>query len=175
LVEVAQPDGSFVTGGGQITPVTSGGTYAATSGSPLQFALNVKYLKNQKNLQGHVDAIFVSNGKTYEISTNALQSLGIVLQTPAGSTCAGPPSLTCFGLANIASKATLTDITNPNNPIQLGGNQTLNVTLTDKGNPGSSDSIGITLWNGNTLLFSSEWTGSKTMEDTLSGGNLVVH
>jgi hypothetical protein len=83
--------------------------------------------------------------------------------------------LTCFGLANIASKATLTDITNPNNPIQLGGNQTLNVTLTDKGNPGSSDSIGITLWNGNTLLFSSEWTGSKTMEDTLSGGNLVVH
>jgi hypothetical protein len=49
------------------------------------------------------------------------------------------------------------------------------MTLTDKGEPGSSDSIGFTLWNGNTLLFSSEWTGSKTDEKRLDGGNLVVH
>jgi hypothetical protein len=32
-----------------------------------------------------------------------------------------------------------------------------------------------TLYNGNTLLFSSNWDGAKTVESTLGGGNLVVH
>lgn len=78
-------------------------------------------------------------------------------------------------MVNFASKATITDITDPNHPIVLAGDLTLDVTLTDKGTPGSSDSIGLTLWSGTTLSFSSEWTGSKTVEDLLSGGNLVVH
>ena len=47
--------------------------------------------------------------------------------------------------------------------------------MTDKGEPGSSDSIGVTLWNVNTLLFSSEWNGAKTLEKVVQGGNLVVH
>ncbi len=47
--------------------------------------------------------------------------------------------------------------------------------MTDKGEPGSNDTIGITLWNGNTLVFSSEWTGAKTLEKQIDGGNLVVH
>jgi hypothetical protein len=47
--------------------------------------------------------------------------------------------------------------------------------LTDKGEPGLSDSIGITVYNGNTLLFSSNWNGATTVESTLGGGNLVVH
>ena len=46
--------------------------------------------------------------------------------------------------------------------------------MTDKGEPGSSDSIGITLWNNNGgLWFSSNWSG-KTVEQVLGGGNLVV-
>jgi hypothetical protein len=49
------------------------------------------------------------------------------------------------------------------------------VTLTDKGEPGSSDTIGVTLWNGSNLVLSSEWKGSKTDESLLKGGNLVVH
>ena len=36
--------------------------------------------------------------------------------------------------------------------------------MTDKGEPGSNDTIGITLWDGSTLLFSSEWNGAKTLE-----------
>jgi hypothetical protein len=48
------------------------------------------------------------------------------------------------------------------------------MTMTDKGDPGSSDTIGISLWNGNTLLFSSEWSGSKTLEKILGGGSLVT-
>jgi hypothetical protein len=87
----------------------------------------------------------------------------------------GPPSSTCFGLADFRSKATLTEVTDPLNPISLGGNLALQITLTDKGEPGSSDSIGFTLWNGKTLLFSSQWSGSKTDEKRIDGGNLVVH
>ena len=49
------------------------------------------------------------------------------------------------------------------------------MTMTDKGEPGSSDTLGVTLWDGSTLLFSSEWTGSQTLEMLLGGGNLAVH
>jgi hypothetical protein len=48
------------------------------------------------------------------------------------------------------------------------------MTLTDKGEPGSSDMIGFTLWDGNTLLYSSNWSGAKTNEQILAGGNTQV-
>src|SRR5262249_57733519 len=77
------------------------------------------------------------------------------------------------------SKETLTDITNPLNPISLGGNLNLQVTMTDAGEPGNNDSIGISLWNGSTLLFSSKWNGAQTVEQLLNtgngNGNLVAH
>lgn len=175
LVEVANPDGSFITGAGYRTAGTSAGTYAAPSGSREQFAFNVHYLKNMKNLQGHANVIFTSGGRTYKIASNAIDSLGTSLVTPTGATCSGPPSATCLGIANFRSKATLTDITNPTSPVLVAGNLSLQISMTDRGEPGSADSIGISLYNGNTLLFSSEWTGAKTAEGTLNGGNLAVH
>ena len=45
------------------------------------------------------------------------------------------------------------------------------MTLTDAGEPGNSDSIGFTLWNGNQLVFSSNWTGTATAEQKLNPGN----
>jgi hypothetical protein len=176
VVEVTQPDGSFITGGGYIVIGSSGGIYKADPGSLTHFGFNVKYNgKNLKNLQGHANIKFFAEGKIYQIKSTAIDSLGIALKNSGGGSCAGPPSSICFGLADFRSKATLTDVTDPLNPISLGGNLALQMTLTDKGEPGSNDSIGVTLWNGNTLLFSSEWTGSKTDEKTLGGGNLVVH
>ena len=47
--------------------------------------------------------------------------------------------------------------------------------MTDRGEPGSSDEIGITLWNKDGgLYFSSSWDGTQTKKKTLKGGNLVV-
>jgi hypothetical protein len=176
LVEVSQPDGSFITGGGKILIGLSRGAYAADPGSRMNFGFNVKYNgKNMKNLQGHANIQFSAGGRTYQIKSTAIDSLGIALKTGGGGACAGPPSATCFGLADFRSKANLIDVTNPLSPIALGGNLALQVTLTDKGEPGASDSIGISLWNGNTLVFSSQWTGAQTSETTLNGGNLVVH
>ena len=66
LVEVAEPDGSFITGGGYLTIGNSGGTYQADSGSNMNFGFNGKY-KNQKNFQGHVNIIF---RKARSVKTN---------------------------------------------------------------------------------------------------------
>jgi hypothetical protein len=173
IVEVAQPDGSFITGGGYLTIDKSEGTYKADAGSKTNFGFNVKY-KNQKNLQGHVNISFRKDGHTYQIKSTALESLGIVLKKSNRQACSGPPSSTCYGIADFRAKANLTDVTNPQAPIALGGNLTLQMTMTDKGDPGSSDTIGISLWDGNTLLFSSEWNGSKTLEKILGGGSLVT-
>jgi hypothetical protein len=77
--------------------------------------------------------------------------------------------------AVFVSKANLTDITNPLSPISYGGNLKLQVNMTDKGEPGSNDQIAISLWDGSTLLYSSNWVGSSTSEMLLGGGNLLVH
>jgi hypothetical protein len=47
--------------------------------------------------------------------------------------------------------------------------------MTDKGEPGGYDTIGITLWNkSGGLWFASTWDGTKTLEQLLGGGNLAV-
>jgi hypothetical protein len=143
----------------------------------MNYGLNVKYSKGKNpNPQGHVNIILRKGGRTYQIKSNSIDTFGTSLRVNGGSTtCAGPPGGSCWGLAEFRSKANLNDVTNPHDPQSLGGNLTLHVTLTDKGEPGSNDSIAVTLWSGNTLLFSSEWNGAKTLEKVIAGGNLVVH
>lgn len=175
IVEVAEANGSFVTGGGYLAIDKSAGLYPAETGSKMNFGFNVNY-KNAKNIQGHVNILFRSGGRTYQIKSTAIDSLGIALKKSTGNgVCSGPPSATCFGVADFRSKANLTDVTDPLAPVSLGGNLTLQMTMTDEGDPGSADTLGITLWDANKLVFSSEWRGSKTVEQTLAGGNLVVH
>ena len=176
VVEVTDQDGSFITGGGYLVIGLSGGTYTADPDSLAHFAFNVKYNGHNLNkLKGHANIRFTAGGKIYQNKSTALDSLGIIQRTGSGASCAGAPSSTCFGLADFRSRANLTDITDPNNPISLGGNLALQITMTDKGEPGSNDSIGMTLWNGPKLLFSSEWNGANMVEKTLDGGNLVIH
>jgi hypothetical protein len=78
--------------------------------------------------------------------------------------------------AVFTSKASVTDITDPLAPISLGGGHSFQMKLTDKGEPGKTDTIGITLYaNGSgALLFSSNWNGTSTIEQLLGGGNLQV-
>ena len=120
VVEVAQPNGSFITGGGYLTIGKSGGTYQAGSGSKINFGFNVTY-KNMKSFQGHANIIFRQSGHTYQIKSTAIDSLGIALKSSnGGQACSGPPSSTCYGIVNFRSKANLIDITNPLAPVSLG-------------------------------------------------------
>jgi hypothetical protein len=108
LVEVASPDGSFITGGGYLRPARSAGTYPANPGSETDFAFNVKYGKNLKSLSGHATVHLRSGGRTYEIRSTALESLGL-------SSTGG------IGRADLRSKANLLDITDPANPTSVAG------------------------------------------------------
>ena len=101
---------------------------------------------------------------TYQIKGNAIKSLGVDIADEENKR------------AEFMTKANLKDITDPLNPVDLEGNHTLSVDMTDRGEPGEFDSIGITLTNSSgILLYSSNWIGISTDEMELSGGNLVVH
>lgn len=172
VVEVAQPDGNFITGGGYLTMTNSAGTYAATTGSRMNFGFNVKYTKgNKPQPQGHVNVIVRVGTRVYQIKSTSIDFLSLGF----AQACSGPPSSTCWGISTFESKANLSDVTNPASPSSLGGGFKLVIALTDKGEPGSSDSFSVQLSNSSQLLFSSSWTGTKTAEQVISGGNLVVH
>jgi hypothetical protein len=166
VVTVSKPlSTNFITGGGYIILSDSAGKYAGDAGTHANFGFNVKYNKGGKNLQGSVNVVFrlTLNGtlRTYQIKGNALTSLQVNVAT---------------GKATLFCKANLKDITDPFNPIPIEGNGILKLTMVDKGEPGRSDSIGITYWdNSGALWFSSNWNGTMTVEQLLKGGNLVVH
>lgn len=166
VVTVARPDGDFITGGGYLVNQSSAGTYAGDQGLRTNFGFNVKYNRRLTHLRGHFNGIVrQEDGTVLQIKSNATRSLVVF------------PDLGLDGGATFVSKANLTDVTDPDQPEgnPIAGNLTLIVTMTDNGEPGSSDTIGFTLWDGNELLFSSHWDGSQTLEQLIDGGNLAVH
>ena len=142
----------------QLLLSSSSGLKPGTPGSKSNFGFNVKYNKSGTNLQGSVNIIVRSGGQVYQIKGNAISSLGV----------AKPK-------ANFTGKASIQDITNPLSPVAVDGNATLQLWMTDNGEPGSMDTLGIQVLNksGGTW-FSSNWSGTKTVEQALGGGNLSV-
>jgi len=169
VITVYKPTGDFITGGGYVIPNQSAGTYATNAaGLKTNFGFNVKFNKKATSLQGNMNFIIrrVVSGvvRSYQIKSNSMTSLGVDATNPNMQT------------AVFVSKANLTDITNPLAPISLGGNLRLEVNMIDRGEPGSSDEIGIQLTTtSNTLLYSSNWVVNNTVQISLDGGNLVVH
>jgi hypothetical protein len=174
VVTIYKNTGDFITGGGYlIEPETSGGVYDPEPGTKTNFGFNVKFNKKGTSLQGKLTVIFrhmndAGELRTYQIKTNSMTSLGVVNYNE--------PSC---DIAAFNSKATLKDVTDPLYPISLGGNLDLNVTMTDCGEPGTTDAIGVTLWGpanqGYPLWLSTSWVNYQTVEEVIDGGNLVVH
>ena len=166
VITIYKPLGDFVTGGGHTIVQSSAGSYAATTGTKMNFGLNVKYNKTGKNVQGNVNMIFrkVVAGVTrvYQIKSNATNSLGT-----SGST--GNRS------AQFTAKANLMDITDVLNPIAIVGGADLQVSLSDKGEPGTNDEIGVTLTSGGVMFFSSNWVVNTTVKQVISGGNININ
>jgi hypothetical protein len=167
VVTVSKPIGTnFITGGGYLVLTDkSAGQYAGGEGLKTNFGFNVKYNKSGKNLQGKVNLIIrAADGKVYQIKANSMDTLTVNNANPLART------------AVFTSKASVTDITNPLAPVSLGGGHSFQMKLTDNGEPGKTDTIGITLYanNSGALLFSSNWNGTDTIEQLLDGGNLQV-
>lgn len=163
IITVYLPSGDFITGGGNIKPTSSFGLYDSDPGTKTNFGFNIKFNKTGKNLQGKMNFIWRSDGRIYQAKSNATLSLGV--------NAFNEDKL----LAEFTSKCNVKDISDPLYPIDLGGNKIMQVTLTDRGEPGYNDQIGFTLWDDNILLYSSSWNGLQTDEMLLNGGNLVIH
>jgi hypothetical protein len=162
VVNVSKPlTESFITGGGYLSLTAASGQVGPRPGSRNNFGFNVKYNKSGTNLQGAVNIIVRStDGKVYQIKSNRINSI-----TTSPTT----------GLATFNGQASIQDITNPTAPIAVDGGATLQLSMTDKGEPGSADLIGITVWNkAGGVYFASNWNGTKAIEQTIAGGNLRV-
>jgi hypothetical protein len=169
VVNVSKPVGNLITGGGYLINQTSSGLYPGEAGKKTNFGFNVKYNKSNTNLQGNINVIIRNGGRVYQIKGNSMTSLVVNPAYCAGATQTSP----CYAIYN--GKASIQDITNPLAPIAIDGNATLQVTLTDKGEPSVLDSIAITVWNkSGGMWFSSQWDGVKSVEQLIAGGNLVV-
>ncbi len=141
------------------------GLLAGTDGLKNNFGFVVKYNRKMTNLQGNLNTIVRRmEGDVlhlYKIKSNAMTSLAVTGNT-----------------ATFTGKATIQDITDPMNVLPVAGNCILQFTLTDKGEPGFDDMISITVWKGGGgLWFTTFWddVALKPAEQTIDGGNLVVH
>ncbi|MDQ3049530.1 MAG: M12 family metallo-peptidase [Bacteroidota bacterium] len=167
LVNVSKPLSNFVTGGGYIILSNSGGQIAGDAGSKSNYGFNTKFNRQGSNLQGNVNIIIKKTVsgvvRTYRIKSNVFTSLGIQTETWGGK-------------STINSKAIAQDITDPNNTISLFGNGSMQIKFTDRGEPGTSDSIAITIWKKDGgLWYSSNWNSTTTVEQVIAGGNLKIN
>ena len=187
VIEIDDPEGSDLTGAGSIVAGPSGGAYAADASSTVGFAVSVKYKVREKNdkdskdgkdpkpPKGRIEVRFRSHGKAYVIRSRDLGLLGVSEETPAGKECHGRTPK-CVGRSDMRWTSSVIDVSKPRRPVTLATNLALQVTVSDKGDRrGSGDSIGITLWNGDALLFSSAWTGAQTLEQVLMTGKITVN
>ncbi len=142
----------FATGGGYLTMLTSGGLKPGTPGSLNTFGFGVKYSGAGSKPSGHFHTMIRSGGAVYAIKGTTFTSVAV-----SGNRA------TLRGVANIYTVTTGSTL--------LDTAATFEVTLTDNGEPGTADSIAITIRNSAGLVwFSSNLAG----EQTLTAGNVKL-
>jgi hypothetical protein len=167
MVAVSKPVSNFISAGGLLVNLKSGGTYAGDAGARTNFGLNIMFNKTLTNLQGKATIIVRQGGHVYQIKTNVLSSLVVVPYDPKK-----PGS----GTAELLAKANIVDVTDPLNPVSITSSAIIQIVMKDNGEPGSSDTISFSVWSKTgQLLFSNNWNGVKTIPQVLSGGNLQIH
>jgi hypothetical protein len=170
IVVVSKPSTNSVTGGGYLLNQSTAGTYAGDLDLRTHFGFNIKFINNHgrgQSIVGRATVLVRQDGHIYRIRTNALESLMTV-----------PASGDVPAVAEFYSKASIEDVTDANNPILLTTQAFLNFTMTDYEEASGQyrDLLGITVWDRNgDLLFSSNWTGTQTIEQAIEAGNLEIH
>ncbi|WP_375303882.1 MBG domain-containing protein, partial [Niastella sp. OAS944] len=165
-ITIARPGADFVTGGGYLKNSSCAGAIAGSKDLKTNFGFNMQYTKSGSNLKGQCNIIIRSNGRIYQVKSNAVNMLA-VSPPPQGSTSVP---------AYFNTKANYKDITDPSNPIALGGNLDLTVKMNDVSTGGQGDQVSILIMDPNTtqVIFSSNWNGAQTVLQNLGGGNVSV-
>jgi hypothetical protein len=154
VVTVSKPQAGSATGGGYLVNESSAGAMPGDAGAKTNFGFEAK--NGSKGLQGQTNVIVRYLGRVYQYNATTITSLAF----PTGKT------------ANYAGTGTIQDITNPSSPVTLYTGAALQVTMTDNGDPGTSDTIGITIRTpAGALWYASAWNGTATVEQSLGNGN----
>ena len=144
VVQVTEPNGSFVTGGGYLVlSTTSSGSHAADAGSRMNYGFNVKYKPGKSlNPQGNVNIIFrrtvARSGAEVpdqehvdRLPRHRAEERVSQLPRPAERHLLGPCGVPLQG-----------EPQEPHNPGHgPAGGLSLEVTMTDKGEPGRNDTF----------------------------------
>ena len=162
IATVYVPSQNYLAGGGYL--VNPSNVFGADQGLRTNFGFIVKFSMFGSNPYGPMDVMFrkTDNGvlHTFQIKSSTITSVSVSANSQSNRT------------AVINATATLVDLTDPAG--SMSGLR-LRVTMSDRSSSGSTDRIGITLWNDNTLLFSSSWNGSSTSDREIGSGNLIVN
>jgi len=151
----------FISGGGYLVMTNSAGLKSGQAGSANNFSFGVKYSGTGSSPLGNFNALVRSRVsgvvRAYQFKGSRITSLVV-----SGNK------------ATLRGTGSIYDITNGSSLVD--GNATFEVSITDNGEPGSSDTIAITIRDfASALWFSSNWNGVKTAEQTLGGGNIRVY
>jgi Bacterial Ig-like domain (group 3)/Galactose oxidase, central domain len=184
VVNLTEEGTGSIGGGGHLVLTNAAtGSLLPTAGLKNNFGFNVKYNKKGINLQGSINTIVRSalglNGQpcskthtgfntcVYQVKGNALSSL--TANAVAKPTAAKPSTATFVG------KASIQDVTDPNNTTPVDGGVSFVVQMTDAGSPGKNDQISFQVTKGGTMYFISNFSGGLAVQQLLAGGDLSVH
>jgi 6-phosphogluconolactonase (cycloisomerase 2 family) len=166
FVFAASPQNGSVSGNGVLTFAASGGRLAGDPGTEADFGFSIK--SDKKGPKG-----------AFAITVLRRESDGLLHSYLIEGIATAPPAVQLLGkkagIATFTGRATIRDVTFPLNMVTIDDGAVLQVVVNDKGEPGRNDTIAVTLWSrSGGLWFSSNWNGVKTVEQTISGGNLQV-
>ena len=147
VIIVSKPGDGFITGGGYLVMSDSAGVYDGRRGHQIQLRLQCEGQSSQqwkRPTKGDVPRSLYgrpTGASTRSRAMPCFRSVWIWILMAMVTSDVEPHA------AQFESKANLTDVTDPLNPISLGGNLLLQMRLTDNGEPGESDTISFTLWD----------------------------
>jgi hypothetical protein len=158
---IYRPNGDHITGGGYLVAdaKSQAGEVKPNIGSHTNFGFVFRYQQKGKDkelvLHGEANLVVRQGSDTYTFKATEAVSMGIYNTS-----------------AQFSAKVEMR-VNNESAPRYQ--DLVIYATLEDNGNPGTKDLIGFTIWNGNDLIYSSNWEGSYTERKNLGGGNLVIH
>ena len=165
MVTVSKPVGGSTTGGGfVINTGSSGGSVAPDVGEKTTYGFEAKY--SSKGNSGNVNLVVHHGINDYQFTATSISTVTF----PAADSIPGIRA-TFSGTGNIL------DITNPAQPVTLYTGATIQASVHDDGEPGTSDTVGFTIRLADTqktLWYSNNLISGQTVEQKENGGNIQV-
>jgi hypothetical protein len=150
----------FTTGGGFLVMSNSSGLKPGDVGSNNDFGFGISYTGTGLNPVGNFNTLVRSTANNvrsvYQIKGTTITSLVVVGKK-----------------ATIRGNVSINDITNGS--VLVDGAATFEVSISDNGEPGTNDTIAVTIRNsGGAVWFSSNWVAGASVEQVIGGGNIKL-